>query len=304
MTDIHQQLSTLLGYPVKRIRVTEEVPRRISVIDLLTAITRKDGNHAAEDLGFVKKKYPDVTENFGDFKFRGQGQRKTPVTDVRGAVELILVLPGAHASQILKQAAELLVKYLGGDLAIIDEICVLRGFQEQLAARAPDDPRCIFGGAVETSSSTNAQTARALSTMNQRLTAQEQALNAIREQLKNNRQRVNLNVRAPRRAVPYQAQISTDISTAGRPFPITRFLDLKERDHPSWESVRRSFAPSFGIFAQILKKKKLREQGKAAIYVEQNHRPQLLYTVEDRELMEEAWAMTAAHRDDLTGPGR
>ena len=35
--------------------------------------------------------------------------------------------------------------------------------------------------------------------------------------------------------------------------------------------------------------------------MEQNHRAQMLYTEEDRELMEEAWQLTAAHREDLTG---
>ena len=50
---------------------------------------------------------------------------------------------------------------------------------------------------------------------------------------------------------------------------------------------------------QILKKKKLREEGKAAVYVEQNHRPQILYTEDDREIMEYAWELTAAHREDL-----
>ena len=52
---------------------------------------------------------------------------------------------------------------------------------------------------------------------------------------------------------------------------------------------------------QVLKKKKLREEGKAAVYIEQNHRPQLLYTEEDRPLMQEAWDLTAAHREDLIG---
>ena len=52
---------------------------------------------------------------------------------------------------------------------------------------------------------------------------------------------------------------------------------------------------------QILKKKKLREEGKAAVYVEQNHRPQILYTEDDREIMEYARELTAAHRDDLAG---
>jgi hypothetical protein len=33
--------------------------------------------------------------------------------------------------------------------------------------------------------------------------------------------------------------------------------------------------------------------------VEQNHRAQLLYTLEDRDLMQSAWELTAAHREDL-----
>ena len=45
---------------------------------------------------------------------------------------------------------------------------------------------------------------------------------------------------------------------------------------------------------QVLKKKKLKEEGRAALYIKQNHRPQLLYTEEDRGLMEEAWELTAA----------
>ena len=40
------------------------------------------------------------------------------------------------------------------------------------------------------------------------------------------------------------------------------------------------------------------------MYIEQNHRPQLRYTEEDRGLMEEAWELTTAHREDLAGrPG-
>ena len=58
---------------------------------------------------------PEVTQILGDFKFRGQGQKKTPVTDVRGAVELVLLLPGRYAAQVRRQAADLIVRYMGGD---------------------------------------------------------------------------------------------------------------------------------------------------------------------------------------------
>ena len=35
------------------------------------------------------------------------------------------------------------------------------------------------------------------------------------------------------------------------------------------------------------------------MYVEQNHRAKILYVEEDRDLMEQAWELTAAHRESL-----
>ena len=52
--DIPTQLAALLGYTIKRIRITDEVPPRISVIDLAAAITMKDANQAAEQVAYVK----------------------------------------------------------------------------------------------------------------------------------------------------------------------------------------------------------------------------------------------------------
>ncbi len=46
----------------------------------------------------MNKRHPEVTEIFGDFKFRGQGQKKTDVADLRGAVELTFLLPCRPAS--------------------------------------------------------------------------------------------------------------------------------------------------------------------------------------------------------------
>ena len=300
-------MSGLLGRDVLHIRKTSENPARIRVIDVVAAITghRSNGSsNAAVIFMRLKNDHPEVIANCSDLKFPGRGQRKTPVASVRGIVEIIMLLPGQHAARVRRQAAELLVRYLGGDLAIIDEVCALRGFQEELAIRAPEDPRRLFGEVVEASSSSGPLVAQVLSNMNERLTKQEQMLARIHESLEHDRQRVNLNVRAPKRAAPYQPQITRDLAGVGRPLPVARFLDFKEREDPSWKSARRSFAPAFGMTVQVLKKKKLREEGKVAIYIEQNHRPQLLYTEEDRELMEEAWRLTTAHREDLAGrPG-
>jgi len=115
------------------------------------------------------------------------------------------------------------------------------------------------------------------------------------------RQIVNLNVRAPKRAAQHLPQIATDIAGAGRPLPLAKFLDEKEREDTPWESVRRSFAPAFGMLTQVLKKKKLKDEGRQGMYVEQNHRAQILYVEEDRALMEQAWELSTAHREDLMG---
>ena len=69
-----------------------------------------------------------------------------------------MLLPGKHAANVRRQAAELLVRYLGGDLAIIDEVCTLRGLQEELAVERPEDPRRVFGQAVEATGAANGGT--------------------------------------------------------------------------------------------------------------------------------------------------
>ena len=53
------------------------------------------------------------------------------------------------------------------------------------------------------------------------------------------------------------------------------------------------------MVVQVLKKRKIKQEGGRAVYVEQNQRPQIYYTEDDRDLMETAWEMTEAHREDL-----
>ncbi len=111
----------------------------------------------------MTERYPDVSANCTDVKFpdsRGRrGQRDTPVTGVRGIVEVVMLLPGRMAARVRSEAARILCRWLGGDLVIIDEVCAIRGFQEQLAVRAPEDPRRLFGEAVEAAPSAGSQLA-------------------------------------------------------------------------------------------------------------------------------------------------
>ena len=55
-------------------------------IDLAAAITKKNVCQAAEQVAYVKKRHPEVTEIFGDFKFRGQAKPDTRVGGFEGPI--------------------------------------------------------------------------------------------------------------------------------------------------------------------------------------------------------------------------
>jgi hypothetical protein len=233
MSDIQQQLGAILGREVKQVRKTGEIPPRVSVIDVAVVITAHGAKYASEAVRNIFQTHPDVSEKIGHVKFpdsRGRkGQKSTPVIDVRGAVELVLLLPGRQAARVRRQAAELLVRYLGGDASIVDEVCQIRAHQEELAVRAPEDPRRIFGEAVEAASGSAGppghQIAQLHALLQQKFTqiderfaaytkTHSEALQRIQERLEQDRQRVNLNVRAPNRSSPQNPPIARDIEGA------------------------------------------------------------------------------------------
>ena len=311
MADVQRQLSALLGRKVGRIRKTNDTPARVSVVDTIAVSTGKNANHSAEAMRDLGNRYPEVNGGIVHLKFPGERQRNTPVADARGIVEVIMLLPGAQAARIRRQAAELLVRYLGGDLSLVDEVCAIRGFQEVLAASRPEDPRRVFGEAVEATdgtvgSATTTQLARACTEaianavpgIIERLSAH------IDERLAQDRQRRKLNVRAPKRGAPHQQQITRSLAGVGRPYPVAKFLDSKGLEDPSRKCARRSFAPAFSMQVQVPKKRKLEEEGAAAVDIEQNHRPQLLCTEEVCGLMAIATTPVQAPSAKLDGMER
>ena len=48
--DVPTQLAALLGRDIARIRKTNQTPPRVSVMDVVQAITGKDAGHASEDV--------------------------------------------------------------------------------------------------------------------------------------------------------------------------------------------------------------------------------------------------------------
>ena len=67
---IPKQLAALLGWETVRIRKTDEMPPRISVIDVVQAITGKDARHAAQEVRTLCSRYPEVDHILVHFLFR------------------------------------------------------------------------------------------------------------------------------------------------------------------------------------------------------------------------------------------
>jgi hypothetical protein len=111
-------------------------------------VANLERNQAARALRDLTAAHSDVRWEISNFQFEGQGQRETPVAKISVIVEIIMLLQGRTAALIRKQCAELFVRYLGGDLSLVDEVVQLRHVQEVLAAEDPDHFARAFGSAV------------------------------------------------------------------------------------------------------------------------------------------------------------
>ena len=81
--DIPTQLAALLGREVSQIRRTNENSRRVSIIDVTMAVSGGSQHDAARTLRRLSDQYPEVGPNWSHLKFKGRGQRDTPVTDAK-----------------------------------------------------------------------------------------------------------------------------------------------------------------------------------------------------------------------------
>ena len=87
-----------------QIRKTSEDPPRVSIFDVIRAVTGQANPSMIHSR--LKAAFPAVVTNCDDcFQFPGERQRPTPVTDARGIVEVILLLPGRVAARFRKETA-------------------------------------------------------------------------------------------------------------------------------------------------------------------------------------------------------
>jgi hypothetical protein len=94
--------------------------RQISVLDVINVMM---GN-ANPRMNWLRlqSQHENVVSKCYMHRFPGQGSRETSVADITTIIEIINVLPGQRAARFRVAGAKVLVRVLGGDPTLIDEI--------------------------------------------------------------------------------------------------------------------------------------------------------------------------------------
>ncbi len=106
---------------LKRIRFDHET-RKGSVLDVIRLVTGCLQNHASQTFESIKTTFPHVNNSLVDFKFKGRGQRPTPVASLPTLLEVAWLCPGRQAKEFRRTGAVTLCRALGGDLTLVEEI--------------------------------------------------------------------------------------------------------------------------------------------------------------------------------------
>jgi len=154
---LRQQLAELKRVPLEQVGRVRMTPDKLpSLVDVCAILTGKSSQHAANDVAQVLRRLfvadNDLRQRVLQVNFGGRGNRGTPVPkDLAALVEIIFLLPGRAAAQVRQAAAQIFVRYLGGDVSLVREVEHLHHVQAFLRENAPEHPIRAFGVAAENS---------------------------------------------------------------------------------------------------------------------------------------------------------
>ena len=154
-TELRKHLALLLKLPLAQIgRIRMTLQKQPAIVDSISIITRKDKRHSAEDLRRISEKSRVVDSNCVLGIFPGNSRRTPIAKDLKTLIQVIFLLPGREASLVRQAAAEIFVRFMGGDLSLIGEVQRIHEVQAFLREHEPEHPMRIFGEAVESTPST------------------------------------------------------------------------------------------------------------------------------------------------------
>ena len=133
-----------------KIRKTED--GKVSVVDVIAEIKHCSAKYASEAYKrlLAEERVPECETRLmmsAKIGRQNRSQYATPIATAAEITEIIWQLPGA--SEFRKNCAKVCVRYLGGDMSLVDEISRNKRLQEQLREEDPSHPARLFGEAVE-----------------------------------------------------------------------------------------------------------------------------------------------------------
>ena len=147
-------MSLPVAMDLSKIRKTED--GKVSVVDAIAQVKKCTGKYASEVYKrlLAEERVPECeVRNIAHIAserssaFCSRPTTSTPIATAAEITEIIWQLPGA--SEFRKNCAKVCVRYLGGDMSLVDEISKNKRLQEQLREDAPEHPARLFGDAVE-----------------------------------------------------------------------------------------------------------------------------------------------------------
>jgi hypothetical protein len=145
---VEAELTRMLGRSTEELRGIRRTPKGlVSLIDAIVIFSGRDAHQASNDLSALRgegSRFELDKASISLYKFKGKGQRPTPVAPTHVVYETLMLLPGARAAVARQMAARYMVRYLGGDLTLQQEIRANRALQERLAREDPGHPLRVF----------------------------------------------------------------------------------------------------------------------------------------------------------------
>ena len=94
----------------------------ISVFDILITATGCKKDSVYKTWLRIKKEYNDILAECQDIKFDGKKQKETPCINTSGFIKLLMIIPGKLADKFRNDVAPIIIRNLGGDTTLINEI--------------------------------------------------------------------------------------------------------------------------------------------------------------------------------------
>lgn len=310
---LRHQLAEMKRVPLEQVGRIRMTPEKLpSLVDVGVVLTGSDSHDVAQILRRMFAVHPDLGTKCSQVKFGGRGgNRETPVPkDLAALIEIIFLLPGRAAAQVRQAAAQIFVRYLGGDLTLVREVERLHHVQNFLRENAPEHPLRAFGEAVESSApapvSIAPESLQQLALLIQGTVKQfvrDEISVALRD-LKLSPEVVQVNLNSSQRSnedlrlinVPAPSGRNEELALARNTLLVTTYLKSKCAETTLSEVTQRRLVKSFlSIFSSTLKVRKTASTDGPIPMVGQIGRAQVHYRQCDKPLMDQVWGELSEH---------